>query len=405
MMTGVKRLATIAIVVCAWPHQLAAQIPPPSDEPAPIQVGPLGLYPTVALRDVGVDSNVFNDAVDPKEDFTYTVNLRLVAALRARAARLSGSVVENFVYFNKYKDEQSVNGAYGLRLDLTAGRFRPFASADHAKTRERPSPEIDTRARRTEQAASAGLDVELTGMTALTASVRRAETAYEEGEEFRGVDLAGELNRVGRSASFGLKLFVTPFTTLALAAETLQERFPGSHLRDADSIRFVPTLEFSSDAAISGRAGAGYRDFKPTNPALPEYRGLVASVGVVYRLRDVTTFNVQASRDVGYSYDETQPYYLMTDGGVTITQRVVGPFDLIVSGQRQHLAYRALGDPVQEAAGRTDTVSIIGGGLGFRVRQNVRVTVTGERTERRSTAPGALGYQRTRLLGSLALGS
>ena len=402
MTTRCRRLVGSAIVAWIWPHILAAQGAAPPG-PAPIQIGPLGLYPTVNITDVGTDSNVFDDAVNPKDDFTFTVNPRLMAALRVRSARLTASTTDNFVYFRKYKDQQSVNGQDGVQLDLTLNRIRPFVSAEYVRTRERPNLEIDTRARRTGHNLAAGVDLDLTGITALTLSAREEVTAFANGELFRGVSLADALNRTGRSASGGLKVFLTPFTTLVLAADVQQDRFAGSNLRDSDSVRFAPALEFSSEAAISGRAAVGYRRFKPLNSALAENRGLVTSVGVTYRLLDVTTFNVQANRDVTYSFEETEPYYLATGGGVTITQRLAGSLDVIVSGQRQQLAYRSLTTSV--LSGRTDTVDIVSGGFGFRIGRNLRLTFTGERTERRSTSPGQQEYRRTRLLGSMALGS
>jgi hypothetical protein len=397
-----RRLATVAVAAWIWPHALAAQVPA-AQGPAPIQIGPLGLFPTVVIADVGTDSNVFDETTDPKDDFTFTVGPRLIAALGRGSTRLTTSSSWGFVYFEKYKDQESVNLQHGVRLDLTMSRFRPSASAQYTRTRERPNLEIDARARRTEYTLATGLDLELTGITALTVSVRTDGTTYAQGEQFRQVNLADELNRTGKSASGGLKVFLTPFTTLVLAAEVEQDRFSGTHLRDADSFGFAPALEFSSEAAVSGRAAAGYRRFQPLDPSVPAYRGLVASVGVTYKLLDVTTFDVQANRDVTYSFEETEPYYLSTGGRVLITQRLFGPVDIVVSGQREQLAYRSL-----ETAGpveRTDTVNVVSGGFGLRVSRNIRVTLTGERTERRSTSPGQQEYQRTRVLGSVTLGS
>jgi hypothetical protein len=402
MMTRLRRLAACAIAAWIWPQALAAQVTVPQGT-APIQFGPLGLYPTVAIRDVGIDSNVFDEATDAKDDFTFTVDPRVLAALTLGSSRLTGSTSGGFVYFRTYKDQQSANAQYGLRLDLTLSRLRPFVSAAYVTTRERPNLEIDARARRTERNVIAGLDLNLTGLTALTLSAGQARTVFAEGEQFRGVNLADALDRTGESVSGGLKVFLTPFTTLVLAADVRHDRFASSHVRDADTVQFAPALEFSSEAAISGRAAAGYQRFTPRDPGLAGYRGLVASVGVVYKLLDVTTFDVQANRDVMYSFEEAEPYYVTTGWRVAMTQRLFGPLDMIVSGQRQQLAYQSL--ETSGPVGRIDTVNTVGGGFGIRIGRNIRVTFSGERTERRSTRPGLQEYQRTRLLGSLTLGS
>ena len=224
MMNRTRPLVAAAVAAWLWPHALAAQVPVPPTS-APIQLGPLSLYPTINLKDVGTDSNVLNDATDPKDDFTFTVNPRLLSVLRLGSAQLTALSSNDFVYFRKYKGQQSVNAQLGTRLDLTLSRLKPFVSGERVGTRERPNLEIDVRARRTEHNVMAGLDLELTAITALTLSARQDETSYAEGERFRGVELADALDRKGRSASAGMKLSVTPFTTLLLAAEMQQDRF------------------------------------------------------------------------------------------------------------------------------------------------------------------------------------
>ena len=55
--------------------------------PAPVRIGPLDVYPTLALTNFGVDNNVFNepDQAEPKRDFTMTVTP--AADLRMRLGR------------------------------------------------------------------------------------------------------------------------------------------------------------------------------------------------------------------------------------------------------------------------------------------------------------------------------
>src|SRR5687767_8316148 len=55
---------------------ISAAQPQGADDPraqARIHVGPLYVTPGLQLREVGVDTNVFNTNADPKSDFTFTV--------------------------------------------------------------------------------------------------------------------------------------------------------------------------------------------------------------------------------------------------------------------------------------------------------------------------------------------
>ena len=55
---------------------------------ARVHLGPLALTPHMALMNVGVDNNVFNETVAPKRDFTFT------AADRANGRRVEADMAK-----------------------------------------------------------------------------------------------------------------------------------------------------------------------------------------------------------------------------------------------------------------------------------------------------------------------
>ena len=80
----------IALLTIAAAVPAAAQITPPPDVDTPIiQLGSFGINPTLLLRDVGRDENVFNDRDDPKSDFTFTVLPRVEVLFKPRNARIA----------------------------------------------------------------------------------------------------------------------------------------------------------------------------------------------------------------------------------------------------------------------------------------------------------------------------
>ena len=108
-------------------------------ETMPFRFGPLGLSPTLAVTNFGVDDNIFNDAADPKRDFTMTVTPRLQARLRSGKVLLSGTVATGLVYYQKYDDERSIDYAADGRVDFDFGWFQPYAlgvAARHARAAE-----------------------------------------------------------------------------------------------------------------------------------------------------------------------------------------------------------------------------------------------------------------------------
>ena len=398
----VCRTAVTALTVLTATGRVAAQTDTPIPSAAAIQLGALSLSPSIAIRDIGMDSNVFNDTEEPKEDFTLTVRPELQASVGLGSARLTGTGGGNFVYYQRYKNEQSTDGRLSGRFEMRSARLAPFATVSRARSRERMGFEIDARARRLDIDLSAGTDFEVTGVTALTAFVRRTTLAYDSGERFAGVDLAGELNRRSESAGVGAKFAVTPLTTISATVELQRDRFEGSSLRDANILRVGPAVEFGTAAAITGRVSVGYREFRPLHAGLPRHRGFVASAATTIAVLERTLFDVRANRDVVYSLDATSPYYLAAGGGLTVTHRLAGPVDVIGIGAWQRLRYQTLGGSPLD--GRTETTTTVGGGTGLRLTPNLRFALTYDLTTRNSSEPGDRHFDRRRILGAFNYG-
>ena len=122
----------------------------------PIRLGLLGLSPTLAITNFGIDDNIFNDSTDPKRDFTMTVTPRLQARLRSGKVLLSGTVATGLVYYQEYDDERSIDYAADGRVDVDLGWFKPYALASFLETQERLNVELDARAPRTQTTLAAG---------------------------------------------------------------------------------------------------------------------------------------------------------------------------------------------------------------------------------------------------------
>ncbi len=383
-----------------------AQISAPR-EAARTELGPLSLYPSVQIVDAGTDSNVFNDAENPKADATFTVNSAVLSVLRLGSNELMFEAGGDYVWFQDFETERYASGRYAMRLNFSASRFKPFVGAWHNRTRSRPNLEIDARARRLERAALGGFAVELTPRTSVTGSLRLEDEMYDPGEEFRGVDLGEALNRTGESYSAGIRHALTPFTTLVVMGDYTQDRFPESHTRDATSYAIGPGLEFSFEAAIRGKVAAGFQVFRPGDAALPEYRGPVLSAALNWSVYRRTTVDIQASRRVDYSYLADNPYYLLTGLRVSVVQPVYGPLAVEGGGDSQLLSYRwRSGAPLETSStDRADTIKIIFGGFRVNLRRGLSAGLTAERTRRRSNEDPRQNFSRTRLLSSITITS
>jgi hypothetical protein len=401
-----RRGLVLPAVWFAFSTAAIAQSPLPPD-PVPtgsLTIGPVALTPRVELRDVGVDSNVFNESGTPREDFTATGRFLLDAGLRLGVARVVCRSWLDVVYFQKYSDERSVNRFGEVRTEFRLGRFVPYVAVGGLDTTERPNNEIDRRADRATQTVSAGAALAVLPSTALVASVQRETVTYDPGQPYEGIDLAVQLNHRREGIEGGLRLALTALTTLLLTGAVEETRFDASPDRNSDSRRIGARFEFDPTALVSGTAAVGYRDFKPISASLERFRGIVAQVTARYAPGSRTLIGVQYRRDVEYSFEETQPYYVVNGGSLTVTQAVAGPFDVQVVASRDRLSYRGLiVAPGDGDVDSTQTTSAVAAGVGYRAGESTRFGVNVEFTERDGQQPDR-SFERRRIFASMTHG-
>jgi hypothetical protein len=384
----------------------AGQITAPR-EAAQIELGPLSIYPSLQILDAGIDENVFNDGSAPQRDFTLTVASRLLSVVRLGANELLFQTGNDYVWFREFSSERSSNALYAMRFNLSASRFKPYIGAERNRTRMRAGPEIDARARRIDRNLLGGLGFDLTPRTSLTASVGFDETKYEETEFFRGVRLADALNRSGRRAEAGMRYTVTPLTTLSVAGGYEEEKFGATHLRDHKRYTLGSTVDFSPEAAIRGRASAAFEIFEPENPELSRRTGAAYQVTLNWALYGRTLFDLGATRNISYSYLDTEPYYQLTNVRLLVTQPLAGRIDLLAGGTFDRMTYEwsVSGGVADRESPRVDKVTGFSGGFGVRLGRGFSLRLGVEKTRRRSVADPLQNYSRTRLLSTVVVGS
>ena len=377
----------------------------PTEDPlekAMIRVGPVGINPSFALRNMGVDDNVFNDPDNPKSDFTFTITPRAELLFRPRRLHVAYTTSTDYVYYREYATERGTNQSSQVRMEVDLGRMQPYAAVGGSNTRERYNQEVDARARHHERSYAAGTALRLASRTTVSAAVKRTKVDFDEGSAFRGEDLARAFNSTtdGVEGTFGLQL--TPLTGVSLVVTREQQRFELDAARDSNSTRIMPTISFSPGALFNGSAAVGYRRFSGTSSLLPDFSGLVAVVNLGATILGRNRLDTTFSRDVRYSYEHEVPYYLATGGSATWTTLIGGPFDVKVSGTRQGLDYRYA--ERSDARASNDIYSAYGGGVGYRLRQRMRLGIDAEWARRSSDRTSSREFHNRRIFASLSWG-
>ncbi len=370
---------TIALALCllgvlCGPSAARAQLGQPDPwEAARKRVGPLAFTPTVSLKTIGWETNVFNNPVDPKRDFVITPAGHMDWWLRAGRSRLHGTNEVWYARFAKFTDQGGLGQSHSLTFEVPLARIKPYVTGAYTDTNDRVGFEIDARARHTESAARAGVVTRLTAKTGIDLYARHTRFRYTGDDTFQGSLLAERFNRESSAGGATLRHSLTPLTQLQLTADWSDEQFTTQPLRDNRSFSIVPGVSFEPAALLKGTARVGYRKFDMKSPDVPDFEGVVASVDLSYVLLGRTRFTVRVNRDILFSYDTAQPYYLQTGVGGTVRQGLGRGFDVEARTARYRLDYRTSTGAEAALRDRVDSVTTYGGGIGYRLGDGSRV--------------------------------
>ena len=385
MTTHSKRSSLALLIVLLSPLAVRAQggagEPPASVR---MRIGPLFINPTLNLSNAGRDTNVFNDSKNPQEDVTVTISPATDLWLRFGPTWLQGNIKEDIVWFQKFASERSANNSYSVKWVVPLNRLTATPSWAYTNTRERPGFEIDARAEHTEMNYGATLDFRLFTKTFVGAEGRRVSTEFAEGTAFLGTDLQSALSRTSTTGNVNIRHQLTPLTSLSVAAAVGQDRFKFDPLRNSDSLSGSVSMRFDPAALLRGGATFGFRDFKPLSAGVPGYQGSTFSVDLSYVLLGISKFQVVLNRDVQYSYDFNQPYYLQTSAGANVSQQIFGPLDVVVRGALGRLEYRTRAGAAVAVPDRTDRIELYGGGVGYHLGRDMRIGVNVDHSRRSS---------------------
>jgi hypothetical protein len=385
MRSAIVRNFGLMVAALALPAAALAQSQGPEriDEvrrEARTHLGPFYATPTIVLKELGVDSNVFNAAGEPESDFTFTAapaaDVWVPVARRALFQLTAGS---DLVWYANFNSERSIDPQFAGRAEIYLRRITLFASSNYLNTRQRLNYEVDLRARHIERDSTAGVAVHLTPKFSVEAAGRLDDTRFDADASFDGVNLQRTLNQKTKGVSLATRHQLTPLTTVVVRYEQVEDAFAFSPARDSKSFRVMPGVEFKPRALIKGSAYVGYRQFTPkATDTLPKFSGLVAQLGLSYTLLGSTSFGVSYARDLTYSYEELQPFFINNSVGASIRRALGRRFDVLVSADRHEYVYEdlltapAAGDGITIAAEtpagrRVDTTWNYSGSVGYRI--------------------------------------
>src|SRR4029077_3747954 len=157
----------------------------------------------------------------------------------------------------------------------------------------------------------------------------RRTFAFDKAVVYEGANLSDQLDRTTTTSGLSVRYDLTSLTSLSFTALRSTDQFKVASLRDSNSTLFGATVTFDPFALIKGKATVGLRTFVPEDADVPRYEGPTAAVDLSCSVYGTTRFTVKFDRDIQYSYDLDQPYYLQTGVDFSIAQQIFGPVDIV----------------------------------------------------------------------------
>ena len=364
---------------------------PPDESLMRVKLGPFYMNPTLALTNAGVDTNVFDDADDahPQSDFTATVSPKTDIWMHLGRTWVQGVINEDLVWYRKFANQRSVNSDYKANWIVPLTRVAFSVGGDWLSAKDRPGFEIDLRSQRSEAAYNGAVEIRALSKTFLGVHAEHRQISFDQGDVFLGANLDTELTRGVTTEAVTIRNQLTPLTNFTIDISREEDRFDFDQLRDSNSTQIAAGLRFDQLALLKGGLQFGIRTiFTPLSPDLPSYTGLTMGTDLSYVLLGSTRLAGQVTRDVQYSYDVNQPYYVQTEFTASVAQQIFGPVDVQGRIGAARLAYATRVGAVVQVADRVDHTTTYGVGLGYHMGQDLRLAFNVDQNARQSAVDG-----------------
>jgi hypothetical protein len=382
------------------PDQPPAALPPEISEethrsrPGRFRIGPLYLTPTLRVRTIGFDTNVFYTATNRRADFMALGGPGLDAVLPVRRSlRLSGGGDVTYLYFVRTPSQRRLTGSARGQLDWGSLRSGLTLSARHETEMRRPDLELDRRVLTRTETQRVDVWRQIFGRTTLRLKGERMRRELDEGEVHLGVDLRRALSQDRYLAGGEIAYGLTVKTSIVLVAERASYRMLFDDRRDVVVDHVMGGLRTDESALISGRALVGQAWVRPGDRSFGIERLVAADVDATLNLSRRTRFGGIYSRDTGHSALAAPgaAFMLTTERyGLRLDKDLVGDFNLELFARRSRLSGAGrvvvtLPDGTVADGLRRDTADELGGDLGYRFRSRLRIGCAVSYVERRST--------------------
>jgi hypothetical protein len=271
---------------------------------AKYRIGPFWIYPSIGLRDIGYDNNVYYEREDqaPVSDYTLTVfsTIRLYYLFH-HSIIISLRENPEYVYYFEEKKERGWNNIFSPEIRvLLLNRFVLNGSYLDSKMRYRATSEFNSRVNEYRKGFKGSLFFETGRGTSLGISESSEEITYGDVPD---LSISRSLNRKEQEANLELYYRIIPESFLFFKGGYKEYSFvdPLYRWRDAYSYQAYSGIQFPILGRIRGALSLGYKKLMPRDMNKQKFSGLIGDANLNFRVSRFA-FHFGFNRDCYFSY-------------------------------------------------------------------------------------------------------
>ncbi len=380
-----------------------------------LRIGPLRIFPSIEIRDIGYDSNVYQmptGEINPISDYTVTAGVGLdVNLLYRNWVILSFSEHPQYVYYFNVKNLRALNNSFSSEMrTLILNRFVLSGRYGQSREKRRPSSEFDVPINEEVIGGSGSFFYETSPRTSFGFSWAANTIRYDNvllPEE--GINAADALDRDVKSGNFEFYYKIFSESLFFVRIGYFESNFEDieAQWRNAYSYEVLSGIEFPLLGRVRGTLSLGYRKLLPREESIERFTGLIGHTSLEFRTGRFI-FRLQYNRDFQFSFSSRNAYFIENRYGLGISFYLTSflrlDSDVLYGINNYPHPFTVIGPGGQlEEIHRRDIIRTYTTGLVFRIFRNIGTGVTFNYFERKPNY-WERGRERWLVGGSLTYG-
>jgi len=274
------------------------------------RVGFVYIDPSLLLKDVGYNSNIYYYDEEASPDWTADAGLLInFSTLIGKRFIL---VVKESPYYSFYlenKDLQYFNNDLSAYVYTYLGRFNLKYIYNVSNMLSRPTVEFGNRIKTIRYRNELSIDYGNYNRFFIEVSVGTEDLSYDDSGYSDNYDFSSRMNRKRSTAVLTINKVIFTRTLFFLKSEYYDLRFESDVQRNGTGGIFSAGIKFPEVSILKGQFQIGVKYFTPEDPVVAKYSKPNGSGNISFRLTKRFNLGLSYTIDNMYSYFEPDQYF------------------------------------------------------------------------------------------------